>query len=49
MQENDKKAQAAKFRQAARELEADQNEERFKRLVEKIAKKPTPAKSGKKA
>lgn len=34
------KSQADKFREAARELETDQSEEAFDRIVKKVAKKP---------
>jgi hypothetical protein len=34
--------QAAKFRKAAREAEADQDEEAFKRRLKQIAKAPAP-------
>ncbi|WP_198174070.1 DNA-binding protein [Mesorhizobium xinjiangense] len=40
--EKAKKSQADKFREAARELEADDSEERFDRLLKKIAKSPAP-------
>lgn len=33
-------AQADKFREAARELETEQSEEAFDRIVKKVAKKP---------
>lgn len=36
-----KKSQVDKFKDAARELEADQSEENFDRLVKRIAKSPT--------
>jgi len=43
----DKKAEQAqidKFRQLARELEADEDEERFEEQVKRVAKKPPPPK-----
>lgn len=48
--DTDTKSQISKFRQAARELEADDNEERFNERLGKIAKAkpPAPAKKSKK-
>jgi len=45
-----KQSQLAKFRQAARDLEADDNEKRFNERLGKIAKAkpPAPAKKAKK-
>ena len=43
-----KKAQIAKFKQAARDLETDDNEKRFNEKLAKIAKqKPAPKKQKK--
>lgn len=39
------KSQPDKFREAARELETDQSEEAFDRIVKKVAKKPPKKKS----
>ena len=36
------KSQIDKFREAARDLETDQSEERFDRILKKIAKTPPP-------
>ncbi|QIS94677.1 hypothetical protein FQ775_24110 [Nitratireductor mangrovi] len=36
------KSQVDKFREAARELETDDSEERFDRLVKDVAKAPKP-------
>ena len=44
----DKSEQAKKFRQAARELEADTDEKRFNRLIGRLAKKPKPEPKNKK-
>ena len=41
-------SQAERFRQAARELEADTDEKRFDRLIGKLAKKPKPEPKSKK-
>lgn len=42
MAEQKQKSQAEKFRDAARELETDDDEKRFEKMVEKIAKAPPP-------
>lgn len=39
---DNKKTQRDKFEEAARELETDQSEERFDRILKKIAKAPPP-------
>jgi len=46
MPEPTEKPQVEKFKEAARELETDQSEENFDRLVKKIAR-PTPPKTEK--
>ena len=38
----DRKSQVDKFREAARELETDDSEERFDSLLKKVAKSPPP-------
>lgn len=42
----DKKTQADKFREAARELETDQSEENFDRALKRIAVVPPKPKEG---
>jgi hypothetical protein len=39
---DNEKSQVDKFREAARELETDDSEEAFARMVKKIAKAPPP-------
>jgi hypothetical protein len=51
---NDKKSQVDKFRDAARQLETDESEENFDRVLKRVAKaerdapKPSPKRAGKK-
>lgn len=40
MSDGKNKSQREKFEEAARELETDQSEEAFDRMVKKVAKKP---------
>ncbi|WP_349436469.1 hypothetical protein [Pararhizobium sp. A13] len=44
---NVEKSQADKFKEAARELETDDNEERFNATLGKLAKSPPPSKDEK--
>ena len=39
---SDEKSQADKFRDLARELECDEDEERFEETVKRLAEKPKP-------
>jgi len=45
---DDKKKQIDKFREAARELETDDSEEAFDRVLKRIVKSPTQTESQKK-
>ncbi|MER8536666.1 hypothetical protein NKH61_27635 [Mesorhizobium sp. M1005] len=42
MPERNEKPQVEKFKEAARELETDQSEEAFDRVLKKVAKSPPP-------
>lgn len=44
--ENDEKTQLDKFKEAARQLETDDDEERFEKKLKKIVKKPLTEESG---
>ena len=43
--ENDRKSQLERFKEAARELGADDDEERFNERLKKLAKKPDDSSS----